>query len=379
MLTLWYCFFSYQLPGRTDNEIKNYWNTRIKRRQRAGLPLYPPGIHVDDLHWSQEYHPSTSNITRGVDRRGHQDLLQLGNSKANVLFDDLNFANVLFKDLNFATSLLPGASHISDIYACNMLGTGASSSSRYQSYMPPILPSPRQEFQSPEHFQNAAPQKNPRSCSISDHPMYGNQHPSDVMIPDSHTFADGMLPTSKPSFGAVKLELPSFQYSETCGFDQWKTTPSPPQSDLLDSVDTYIQSPPPLEMDEPECFSSCDTGLLDMLLHEAKIKASAKHSLLLPSSEKSFSSTNCITDPTQNVPRGCETHITSGAGGNSSGFAAGNVVKTEELDMVWEPKRVDVTRPDVLLASSWQEQQGRFGIVRDSSSMSDALALLLGG
>ncbi|CAN4103491.1 unnamed protein product [Withania somnifera] len=30
-----------QLPGRTDNEIKNYWNTRIKRRQRAGLPIYP--------------------------------------------------------------------------------------------------------------------------------------------------------------------------------------------------------------------------------------------------------------------------------------------------------------------------------------------------
>ncbi|KAL8131202.1 hypothetical protein AgCh_007213 [Apium graveolens] len=30
-----------QLPGRTDNEIKNYWNTRLKRRQRAGLPVYP--------------------------------------------------------------------------------------------------------------------------------------------------------------------------------------------------------------------------------------------------------------------------------------------------------------------------------------------------
>ncbi|KAK3134365.1 hypothetical protein QOZ80_6AG0548190 [Eleusine coracana subsp. coracana] len=35
---------SSQLPGRTDNEIKNYWNTRLKRRQRAGLPLYPPDI-----------------------------------------------------------------------------------------------------------------------------------------------------------------------------------------------------------------------------------------------------------------------------------------------------------------------------------------------
>ncbi|KAK3031446.1 hypothetical protein RJ639_035269, partial [Escallonia herrerae] len=33
-----------QLPGRTDNEIKNYWNTRLKRRQRAGLPIYPQEI-----------------------------------------------------------------------------------------------------------------------------------------------------------------------------------------------------------------------------------------------------------------------------------------------------------------------------------------------
>ncbi|CAK8569964.1 unnamed protein product [Lathyrus sativus] len=32
------------LPGRTNNEIKNFWYTRSKKRKREGLPIYPDEI-----------------------------------------------------------------------------------------------------------------------------------------------------------------------------------------------------------------------------------------------------------------------------------------------------------------------------------------------
>ncbi|XP_073022730.1 transcription factor MYB97-like isoform X2 [Primulina eburnea] len=33
-----------ELPGRTDSEIKNYWNTRLKRQKRAGLAIFPSEV-----------------------------------------------------------------------------------------------------------------------------------------------------------------------------------------------------------------------------------------------------------------------------------------------------------------------------------------------
>ncbi|KAE8696768.1 Transcription factor MYB39 [Hibiscus syriacus] len=77
-----------RLPGRTDNEIKNYWNTHIRKRLlRMGIDpvTHSPRLDLLDLSSilsSSLYHQSPMNISRllGVNSLVNPELLKLATS-----------------------------------------------------------------------------------------------------------------------------------------------------------------------------------------------------------------------------------------------------------------------------------------------------------
>nr|GMC48910.1 transcription factor GAMYB-like [Ipomoea batatas] len=55
-------------------EIKDYWNTRIKRRQRACLLIYPPDVHLQAIH---ENNQNEDMNTFSTGDKHHSNLLQV--------------------------------------------------------------------------------------------------------------------------------------------------------------------------------------------------------------------------------------------------------------------------------------------------------------
>lgn len=292
------------MPGRTDNEIKNYWNTRVKRRQRAGLPVYPPDICT---HRFQDNH--LGQIPGGINSGdgGQHDPLQSTYEIPDVVFDGLKGNRDVYSYV----------SEISDIPMSTMFMKSIASPQFY-SFTPQTIHRQKRPRESCHVFTDAS------DCVTNGFPQFdqfesayhkvassfGPPFPHDLdpsqnllsfdASQGGHSLQNGNSSASKPDGGPAKLELPSLQYPET-GLGTWGTSPPP----LLESADAYIQSPPRVDAFESSCSSPRNSGLLDALLYEARhLGSGKKHSSEKSSNSPSFAPGDMADDCLLNI---CET------------------------------------------------------------------------
>nr|AKA59801.1 MYB16 [Scutellaria tashiroi] len=249
-----------ELPGRTDNEIKNYWNTRIKRIKRTGLPIYPPEIYLKALNENQQI-DETSTFSSGEVHC--PDMMPV---------DNFEIPAVEFKTLKMNHRMHPPSfldipsSSLHSSYPGKSLLSTVNPSKLFQ-WSEPVNPclSPTMNDTIPcgTQYQNENYVQNPQSfiqSSAYDNNLTSSQA-SPLLLSDSNAVLNGN-PSSSESNWATKMELPSLQSQ----VDYW-SSPSPP----LESIDTLIQTP-----FTEHTLSRHNSGLLDVV-NESQTKTNSSN------------------------------------------------------------------------------------------------------
>ncbi|TVU08105.1 hypothetical protein EJB05_41505 [Eragrostis curvula] len=237
------------LPGRTDNEIKNYWNTRLKRHQRAGLPIYPEYLvsQASNQDMNFETHEELCGVKR-LNESSQRSVLEIGDLMYDY-FDHETFIKLMSNgDVPSSSLVDPNALPIDAVNPLKRRISTDSIASDYNGSLPFL--------QTPDESENAG------SSTGFNYGMTENQlAPLGAAIISGHPIFDGNPSTSWTTQRPVKIELPSVQYSNYGHSNAWVC--DGPSGSPIEQANTLIESPGSLKS---ESISPQNAGL-DAIVH----------------------------------------------------------------------------------------------------------------